>query len=70
MECECLVEDKGVFLVPVEDRTADTLIALIKQYSRLGTIMTDCWKSYSTLQEEGYIHGSQPLGDWRQYPND
>ena len=20
--------------------------------------MTDCWKSYSTLQEEGYIHGT------------
>ena len=47
------------FLIPVKDRTADTLIPLIKQYIRPGTtIMTDCWKSYSTLQEEGYIHGT------------
>ena len=47
------------FLIPIKDRTADTLIPLIKQYIRPGTtIMTDCWKSYSTLQEEGYIHGT------------
>ena len=45
------------FLIPVKDRIADTLIPLIKQYIRPGTTMTDCWKSYSTLQE-GYIHGT------------
>ena len=47
------------FLIPIEDCTADTLIPFIKQYIRPGTkIMTDCWKSYSTLQEVGYIHGT------------
>ena len=47
------------FLVTVEDRTADTLIPIIKQYILPGTkIMLDCWKSYSALSEEGYIHGT------------
>ena len=47
------------FLIPVKDRTANILIPLIKQYIRPGTtIMTDYWKSYSTLHEEGYIHGT------------
>ena len=76
MECGCLGgidrRTRECFLIPVKDRTADTLIPLIKQYIRPDTtIMTDCWKSYivgshtvhsrksySTLQEEGYIHGT------------
>ena len=50
------------FLIPVKDRTADTLIPLIKQYIRPGTtIMTDCWKSYSTLQEEGSFMGQSTI---------
>ncbi len=47
------------FLVPVENRKAETLIPLIKKWIKPGTkIMSDCWKAYSTLEEEGYIHGT------------
>ena len=50
---------KECFLVPVEDRKADTLIPIIKKFIKLGTkIMSDCWKAYSTIEEEGYIHGT------------
>ena len=45
------------FLVTVEDRTADTLIPIIKQYILPGTKIIG-WKSYSALSEEGYIHGT------------
>lgn len=47
------------FLVTVEDRSAATLIPIIKQYILPGTkIMSDCWKSYDKLSEEGFIHGT------------
>ena len=47
------------FLVPVEDRSAATLIPIIKKWVKPGTkIMSDCWKAYSSLEEEGYIHGT------------
>ena len=43
----------------VEDRTAATLILIIKQYFFPGTkVMSDCWKSYDRLKEKGYIHGT------------
>ena len=48
-----------MFLVTIEDRSAATLIPLIKQYILPGTkVMSDCWKAYTTLQDEGYIHGT------------
>ena len=46
-----------MFLTTVEDRSADTLISIIKGNVLPGTtIISDCWKSYSRLSEEGYIH--------------
>uniref|UniRef100_A0A1X7TU20 ISXO2-like transposase domain-containing protein n=1 Tax=Amphimedon queenslandica TaxID=400682 RepID=A0A1X7TU20_AMPQE len=46
-------------MVTVQDRSAATLIPLIKKYILPGTkVISDCWKSYSTLQQEGYIHGT------------
>lgn len=48
---------KRKFVIPVRDRTADTLIPLIQQHVLPGTtIYTDCWKSYSKLCEVGYTH--------------
>ena len=52
-------ESRRCFMVSVEDRTAATLIPIIKQYILPGTkVMSDCWKSYDRLEEEGYIHGT------------
>jgi len=43
--------------VTVQDRTAETLIGLIKRWIKPGTkILSDCWKSYAMLESEGYIH--------------
>lgn len=48
---------RGMFLVGVPDRTADTLLNIIKQYVRPGTtIMTDCWKAYDGLTQENFKH--------------
>jgi len=44
------------FFVTVQDRTAETLIGLIERWIKPGTkILSDCWKSYATLESEGYI---------------
>ena len=41
----------------VEDRSADTLIPIIKKHVLPGTIIiSDCWKAYSKLEEEGFQH--------------
>ncbi|XP_072178997.1 uncharacterized protein [Diadema setosum] len=45
------------FMVRVADRTADTLIPLIREYIRPGTkILSDCWRPYDRLQSEGFTH--------------
>ena len=45
------------FLVAVHDRSAETLIGLIKQWILPGTtIISDCWAAYTSLREEGYTH--------------
>jgi len=45
------------FFLTVEDRSAATLIPIIKQYILPGTtIVSDCWKSYSSLRDEGSLH--------------
>lgn len=50
-------ESKRCFFEVVEDRSAATLIPLIKKYIRPGTtILSDCWKAYSSLSSEGYLH--------------
>ena len=50
-------DSKNCFLASVENRSADTLIPIIKKHVLLGTtIISDCWKAYSRLEEEGYTH--------------
>ena len=45
------------FFVPVSDRSAATLIPIIKRWILPGTtILSDCWKAYSSLEKEGFIH--------------
>jgi hypothetical protein len=45
------------FLVAMHDRSAGTLIGLIKQWTLPGTtIISDCWAAYSSLREEGHMH--------------
>ncbi|KYM95849.1 hypothetical protein ALC62_13500 [Cyphomyrmex costatus] len=48
---------KKVFVVPVENRTEQTLLAIIKEWILPGTtIVSDCWKSYDCLNNEGFQH--------------
>ena len=50
-------ETRDFFLVPVEDRSAETLLGVIQQYIEEGaTIILDCWKAYDCLRKEGYKH--------------
>lgn len=50
-------ETKRVFLVPVPNRTADTLLDVIRQWILPGTtIVSDFWRSYDTLQHQGFEH--------------
>jgi transposase-like protein len=45
------------FLVAVHDRSAETLIDIIKQWILPGTtVISDCWAAYSSLREEGCTH--------------
>ena len=47
------------FLVTVEDRSEATLIPIIQKYIKPGTtIMSDCWKAYTKLEQLGYKHGT------------
>ena len=48
---------KRCFFEIVEDRSASTLIPIIKRYIKPGSIiLSDCWKAYSSLKDEGYGH--------------
>ena len=50
-------ETKNCFFQCVPDRTANTLIAIIKEHVLPGTtIYSDCWKAYSSLNKEGFSH--------------
>ncbi|XP_011867709.1 PREDICTED: uncharacterized protein LOC105561931 [Vollenhovia emeryi] len=50
-------ESKKVFIVPVENRTEETLLKCIKEWILPGTtIVSDCWKSYNCLSNEGFQH--------------
>ncbi|CAI6358935.1 unnamed protein product [Macrosiphum euphorbiae] len=45
------------FLVPVEKRDKTTLLNIIKEWILPGTtIISDCWKAYDCLNDEGYVH--------------
>lgn len=50
-----------VFMVPVEDRKAETLLAIIQHWIAPGSIIwSDCWKSYERIPKlpEGYSHAT------------
>ena len=46
-------------MVMVEHRDKSTLFPIIKTFIRPGTrIISDEWKTYPSLEEEGYVHNS------------
>ena len=50
-------ETREVFMVRVPDRTRVTLYGYIKKHIREGTnIISDEWRAYATLDQEGYTH--------------
>ncbi|XP_067213901.1 uncharacterized protein [Linepithema humile] len=50
-------DSKKMFIVPVEDRTEETLLACIKEWILPGTtVISDCWKSYNCLNNKGFQH--------------
>ena len=50
-------ESGEIFLVPVMDRTADTLLAVIRDWIEPGTtVISDCWGAYHNLGSQGYQH--------------
>ena len=45
------------FFQIVDDRSAETLIPIMRKFIKKGSIIhSDCWKSYSCLEAEGYSH--------------
>jgi transposase-like protein len=44
------------FLVPVPDRTADTLMTIIRDRIEPGTTVSDSWPAYRNLDAQGYTH--------------
>lgn len=50
-------DTKNCFFTCVADRTAETLTEIIKNNIKPGTtIISDCWKAYSKLDQEGFKH--------------
>jgi transposase-like protein len=50
-------ESGRLFLVPVPDRTADTLEAIIRDRIEPGTtVISDCWGAYRNLDQQDYTH--------------
>lgn len=48
---------KKVLLFQVDDITKSTLQFKIKNYVKPGsTILSDCWKGYNSLNEQGFYH--------------
>jgi len=50
-------ESGRTFLVPVPNRTADTLMTIIDAWIEPGTtVISDCWAAYRDLAARGYTH--------------
>ena len=50
-------ESGNLFLVPVPDRSATTLMAAISEWIEPGTtVISDCWAAYQDLDAHGYTH--------------
>lgn len=43
-------QTRETFIVPVQDRTAETLLAVVRAKIAVGsTVMSDCWRSYNMV---------------------
>ena len=52
-------ESGKTFLVPVPHRTADTLMAVLRDWIEPGTtVINDCWSAYCDIGTHGYRHKS------------
>ncbi|KAM8718703.1 hypothetical protein ACLKA7_001421 [Drosophila subpalustris] len=50
-------ESGDFFIVPVESRSTETLLSIIKERVADGsTIKSDCWRAYNCLESEGFVH--------------
>ncbi|GFR13662.1 DDE_Tnp_IS1595 domain-containing protein [Trichonephila clavata] len=50
-------ETGACFMKVVADRTTDSLLSVINEYILPGSIIiSDCWKSYDCLSNEGFVH--------------
>ncbi|GFT08181.1 putative isxo2-like transposase domain protein [Trichonephila clavipes] len=50
-------DNKKCFFRVVESRTKEELLKVIHEWILSGTtIISDCWKSYDCLSDEGYVH--------------
>ena len=50
-------ESGKTFLVPVPDRSAETLMAVIEAWIEPGiAVVSDCWGAYRNLDAQGYTH--------------
>ena len=50
-------DSKNCFLSSVEDRSAETLIPIINEHVLpRTTLISDCWKAYLRLEEEGFVY--------------
>jgi len=47
---------KKIFLVPMENKTEETLLACIKEWIWPGTTIISDWKSHNCLNTEGFQH--------------
>ena len=53
----------------VEDRSEATLLPIIKEWIEPGTlIVSDCWKSYHSLDKHGYSH--QTVNHSKEFVNE
>jgi hypothetical protein len=52
-------ETGRMFLVAVQDRTAETLMAVVKEWILPGYHSSDCWVMYRALEDEGYSHDNE-----------
>ena len=68
-------ETKACFLVPVERRDRDTLLPIIRAHILPGTrVMSDLWKAYACLKNEGYdliyiFHRQRRDSHYRGHPS-
>ena len=50
-------QTKACFLVPVGQRDKDTLLPIIRAHISPGTcVLSDMWKAYDCIKDEGYTH--------------